>query len=101
MNYCLFDAKPLSESMPKCWQLDPKEANLMKLESKYSDFHSEVCIEKQHVQNDGHFIQTSICQHVWAARWIRVHLLFTSDAVTFPHPHCSSFMISWADKFHH
>ena len=57
----LFGAKPSSEPMLPCSQLDLKEHNSMKLRLKFKSFHSRTCTWKCRLWNGGHFVSASMC----------------------------------------
>ena len=57
----LFGAKPLSEPMPPCCQLDPKEHISVKFCLKFKSFHSRKCTSKCRLRNGGHFVLASMC----------------------------------------
>ena len=57
-------AKPLSEPMLICCQLDPKQHISMKFYLKFKYFHSRKCIWKCHLRNGGYFVSASMCKHI-------------------------------------
>ena len=57
----LIGAKPLSEPMLDCCQLDPCEHISMKIYSKYSNFHWRICTWKCRLRNGAHLVSASVC----------------------------------------
>ena len=55
----LVGAKPLSEPMLKNCQLDPKEQNSVKIQSKFIHFHSRKCIWICRLENGSHFVSAA------------------------------------------
>ena len=64
MACCLFGARTLSETMLQYCRLDFYEHIPMKSYFKFETFHSKECIYNYRLQNVGHFIAASTCQHL-------------------------------------
>ena len=60
----LFGAKPLSEPVLTCCQLEPKEFYLVKFWSKIKHFHSRQCVSISRLQNVRHIFSASMCSHI-------------------------------------
>ena len=71
MAYRLFAAKPLSEAMLPCCQLDPMEHISVKFYSKFKSFHSRKCTWKCCLGNGSNFVSASINlrETIWQTRW--------------------------------
>ena len=57
-----YDAKPCSEPMMTCCQLDHREQASMKFLLKIKLFHWWKCVSKYCLQNGGHFVSASLCR---------------------------------------
>ena len=67
----LFGAKQSSESLVTYCQVDPKEQNSVKYQSKLEDFQSRKCVWKCRLRNGGHFVsaRTDELRLVLEASW--------------------------------
>ena len=81
MAWCWTSTKPLSELMMTYCQLDHKEHISMKYYLKFVSFPSRKCMWNYRLQNGGHFVQASICQHT---------KIITKSAIPLAHPSSST-----------